>query len=224
MRSNYLINKKFDAEYRGQVWSPPANRYAAILVANKGLRSLLNSQAVLLNDLVCHIAADSKMHLYRVTTAGTLAGSPPGGYAGTPNEVVNDGTAVLTEQDSALRAGSASAIVEPTGGGYARVAVPANMTASGWAGTQGAGTTVASSGAASGATPKLTISNNASITWPAPTGNWCSAPAAWWGTAFFDAATVGNVLEICPNAAQKYVASGDQAPLIAAGALTLDEN
>src|SRR5690606_21366039 len=53
---------------------------------------------------------------------------------------------------------------EVTGGSYARVAVTSSLT--NWAGTQGAGTTAASSGTSG------TTSNNSAITFPTPTASW----------------------------------------------------
>lgn len=71
---------------------------------------------------------------------------------------------------------------EVSGGSYARVAVSSSL--SNWAGTQSAGSTVASSGT-SGQT-----SNNGAITFPTPT--------AGWGTVthfgIYDAASGGNLL------------------------------
>lgn len=71
---------------------------------------------------------------------------------------------------------------EVSGGSYARVAVSSSL--ANWAGTQGAGTTVASSGTGGG------TSNNAAITFP--------TPSATWGTVthfgIYDAATGGNLL------------------------------
>lgn len=71
---------------------------------------------------------------------------------------------------------------EVSGGSYARVTVTNSL--ANWAGTQGAGTTVASSGASG------TTSNNGVITFPTPT--------ATWGTvthfAIYDASTAGNLL------------------------------
>lgn len=71
---------------------------------------------------------------------------------------------------------------EVSGGSYARVAVSSSL--SNWAGTQSAGSTVASSGS-SGQT-----SNNGAITFPTPT--------AGWGTVthfgIYDAASGGNLL------------------------------
>lgn len=56
---------------------------------------------------------------------------------------------------------------EPSGNGYARVAVTASL--ANFAGTQGAGTTVASTGTGG------TTSNNGAITWPTSTGAWASS-------------------------------------------------
>lgn len=71
---------------------------------------------------------------------------------------------------------------EVSGGSYGRVAVTSSL--ANWAGTQSAGSTVASSGS-SGQT-----SNNGAITFPTPT--------AGWGTVthfgIYDAATGGNLL------------------------------
>lgn len=71
---------------------------------------------------------------------------------------------------------------EVSGGSYARVAVSSSL--SNWAGTQSAGSTVASSGS-SGQT-----SNNGAITFPTPT--------AGWGTVthfgIYDASSGGNLL------------------------------
>jgi hypothetical protein len=71
---------------------------------------------------------------------------------------------------------------EVSGGSYARVAVSSSL--SNWAGTQSAGSTVASSGT-SGQT-----SNNGAITFPTPT--------AGWGTVthfgIYDASSGGNLL------------------------------
>lgn len=106
-------------------------------------------------------------------------------------------------------AGSASACgTEVTGGSYARVAVTSSL--ANWAGTQGAGTTTASSGT-SGQT-----SNNAAITFPAPTAAWGTIV----GFCFFDASSGGNMLLFAPLTVSKSVNSGDAAPSFAAAALT----
>ena len=97
---------------------------------------------------------------------------------------------------------------EVSGNGYARVAVANSLAA--WSGTQSAGSTTASTGTGG------TTSNNAAITFPAPT------PAGW-GTvvAFgvFDAATAGNLLFYAALTASKVINAGD-AVSFAAGSLT----
>jgi hypothetical protein len=98
---------------------------------------------------------------------------------------------------------------EVSGGSYARVAVTSSL--SNWAGTQSAGSTTASSGTG-GAT-----SNNAAITFP--------APSASWGTishfAIWDASTAGNLLFHGSLTTSKTVNNGDAAPSFAAAALSL---
>jgi hypothetical protein len=98
---------------------------------------------------------------------------------------------------------------EVTGGSYARVAVTSSL--SNWAGTQSAGSTTASSGTG-GAT-----SNNAAITFP--------APSASWGTishfAIWDASTAGNMLFHGSLTTSKTVNNGDAAPSFAIAALSL---
>lgn len=109
----------------------------------------------------------------------------------------------------ATTTGSTSACgTEVTGGSYARVSVTSGLT--GWAGTQGTGTTVASSGTSG------TTSNNAAITFPAPTANWTTI------TEFcvFDASTSGNLLFRAALTTSKTVNNGDAAPSFAISALT----
>lgn len=71
---------------------------------------------------------------------------------------------------------------EVAGNSYARVAVTRSLAA--WAGTQGAGTTVASSGTGG------VTSNNVSIQFPTPTGSW--GTVTHFGV--FDTSTTGNLL------------------------------
>jgi hypothetical protein len=105
--------------------------------------------------------------------------------------------------------GSASSCgTEVTGGSYARVAVSSALAS--WAGTQGAGTTTASSGT-SGQT-----SNNGAITFASPTANWGTITSFCW----FDASSGGNLLLYAPLTVSKTVNNGDAAPSFAAGALT----
>jgi hypothetical protein len=101
---------------------------------------------------------------------------------------------------------------EVSGGSYARVAVTSSL--ANWAGTQGAGTTAASSGT-SGQT-----SNNNVITFPAPTSNWGTVT----GMAIYDALTGGNELYWSALTTSKTVNNGDAAPTFPAGTLTVTED
>ena len=112
--------------------------------------------------------------------------------------------ALYTSAPSAAGGGT-----EVSGGSYARVSVTSSL--ANWAGTQGAGTTTASSGT-SGAT-----SNNAAITFPAPTANWGVIVAF----AILDASTAGNFLFYGALTTSKTVNNGDAAPSFAAGALSI---
>lgn len=86
---------------------------------------------------------------------------------------------------------------EVTGGSYARATVAATL--ANWAGTQGAGTTVASSGT-TGQT-----SNNGTITFPTPTVAWGTVVAM----GMFDAATAGNLLYFGNLSASQVVGVGN---------------
>lgn len=96
---------------------------------------------------------------------------------------------------------------EVTGGSYARVAVTAGLAA--FAGTQAAGSTLASSGTGG------TTSNNAVITFPTPTVGWGTVNC--WGIA--DAGTAGNLWIYAPLTTAKTINSGDSVSF-AAGAAT----
>lgn len=97
---------------------------------------------------------------------------------------------------------------EVSGGSYARVAVTAGLTQ--WAGTQSAGSTAASSGTGG------TTSNNATITFPAPTANWGTVTC--WG--ILDASSAGNLWIYSALTVSKTINNGDAAPSFAAGAAT----
>lgn len=101
---------------------------------------------------------------------------------------------------------------EVSGGSYARVAVASTL--ANWAGTQGAGTTVASSGTGG------STSNNAVITFPAPTANWGTVVAV----GVFDAASAGNLLLYGALSQSKNVNNGDAAPSFPAAAFTYQED
>ena len=97
---------------------------------------------------------------------------------------------------------------EVTGGSYARAAVAASLAA--WAGTQGAGTTTASSG-----TGGLS-SNNGVITFPTATAAWGTVVAF----GLMDALTGGNLWVHAPLTTSRSILSGDVASF-AAATLTL---
>lgn len=98
---------------------------------------------------------------------------------------------------------------EATGGAYARVAVVSSL--ANWAGTQAAASTVASSGASG------TTSNNAAVTFPAPTANWGSIT----GMGLYDAASAGNLRFYSALTVAKTVNNGDPAPAFAISSFTL---
>jgi hypothetical protein len=106
-------------------------------------------------------------------------------------------------------AGSDSAAgTEVSGGSYARVAVAASLV--NWAGTQGAGTTTASTGSSG------TTSNNNAITFPTPTAAWGQV-TEW---ALFDSLTGGTELIRAALGTPKTINNGDPAPSFAAGTLS----
>lgn len=94
---------------------------------------------------------------------------------------------------------------ECSGGSYARVAVIASM--ANISGTQGGGSTTASSGTSG------TISNNIDIQFPSPTAGWGTVN----GMAVFDAASGGNMLVYGAVNPAKVVNSGDLPPKFSIG-------
>lgn len=98
---------------------------------------------------------------------------------------------------------------EVTGGSYARVSVTSSL--ANFAGTQAAASSVASSGTSG------TTSNNASITFPAPTAAWGVVTSF----GIYDASTAGNLLFYGTLTTSKTINSGDAAPSFAAAAFTL---
>lgn len=114
---------------------------------------------------------------------------------------------LVTTASSAQGPGS-----EVTGGSYARVAVTCSL--ANWSGTQGAGTTTASSNATG---TSGTISNNIPIVFPSPSANWGTVV----GFVIMDASTGGNEYAYAPLTASKTVNNGDAAPSFAAAALSI---
>lgn len=97
---------------------------------------------------------------------------------------------------------------EVVGGSYARVAVVGSL--ANFAGTQAAGSTVASTGTGG------TTSNNGVLTYPAPTANWGTVTSL----GIYDAPTAGNLLIHSALTVPKTINNGDAAPSFAAAALT----
>lgn len=96
---------------------------------------------------------------------------------------------------------------EVTGGSYARVTVASSL--ANWAGTQGAGTTVASSGTGG------QTSNNGAITFPTPTAGWGTVTHV----GVYDATSAGNLLFYATLGTAKTINTGDTVSF-AAGQLT----
>ncbi len=101
---------------------------------------------------------------------------------------------------------------EVTGGSYARVGITASLTS--FAGTQAAASTTASTGSSG------TTSNNATITFPAPTASWGLITHF----AVYDAISSGNQLYWGALSIAKTVNNGDAAPQFLAAALTVTED
>lgn len=198
--TNYAENKIIDAVLRGQALGAPATAYMALIVASRGF--WVATTAYALNDYVLPIGGNG--HLYKCTTAGTSSGSAPTWNTGA-GSTTSDGTVVWTEISSELEAGTAP---EVTGGAYARQSITASL--ANWAGTQGAGTTVASSGTGG------STSNNNSITFPNPSANW----GVIFGYYLFDALTVGNAWIYGALTNPQTVNNGNSGPSAAAGAIT----
>ena len=99
--------------------------------------------------------------------------------------------------------------VSGSGTGYARAATALSL--ANWAGTQGDGTTAASSGTGG------QTSNNSDITFPTPSGTWGNVAAG----GLFDASSGGNLLFYRNLTAAKLVNATSFAPKFAAGKFKL---
>jgi hypothetical protein len=198
----FAENKIIDAIFRAQALTAPATLYAALIMATRGYWNNVASSVVSVGDTVLPVTQNGR--IYKCTTGGTASAAEPT-WPTTNGGTVVDGTVTWTEQSVALLSGT---YAEPVGGSYARVAITGSL--ANWAGTQGAGTTVASTGT-SGVT-----SNNAAITFAAPTGNWGVA----FGIMLADAASAGNGWLIAPFTNPKTINNGDAAPTVAIAALS----
>lgn len=188
--SNYLSNRIIDWLFRQQSFSPPTTTYIGLITATRGSSSSIRSAAVTSGDTV--IPATPNGHIYSCSTSGTTASGEPT-WPTTAGATVTDGTAVWTEQTTAMNAGT---IKEPSSGAYARQSITSSL--ANWAGTQSAGSTSASSGTSD------TTSNNNAITFPAATGNWGTI----WGIGIWDASSGGNACAVGPLSTPQAVPSG----------------
>jgi len=100
---------------------------------------------------------------------------------------------------------------EVTGGSYARVAVTSSL--ANWAGTQSAGSTVASSGTGG------QTSNNNAINFPTPTASWGTVTSF----GLYDASTAGNLLYFGNLTSSQTISTGNTVSF-PAGSLTITED
>lgn len=197
--TQYKQNKKIDAEYRGQTVAYPATRYVGLVVASAGQSP--RSTAVTSGQYT--VPATLNGRLYKCTTAGTTGSGEPT-WPVAAGGTVTDGTAVWTEQTTAIYGGT---IPEGSATGYARVAIASSLTA--WSGTQSAGSTVASTGTGG------QISNNAAINFAQVT----TSLGLVVGLCYFDAITAGNCWEVAIQASgTPTLVSANISPVIAAAA------
>jgi len=200
--TQYKQNKKIDNEYRGQSNTFPATRYVGLIVASAGQSP--RSTAVTSGQYTVPAALNGR--LYKCTTAGTTGSTEPT-WPTTAAGTVTDGTAVWTEQTTALYSGT---IPEGSATGYARIAIASSLAA--WSGTQGAGTTVASSGSSG------QVSNNAAISFAQVT----TSLGLVVGFAMYDALTSGNAWEFAIQSSGTPTTIGANiSPNIAAGAAVI---
>jgi hypothetical protein len=204
MLCDYLANKLVDHVHRNTSYAAPTVAAHALILATRGYSSNVRSAVVSIGDTVIPTTPNGR--LYKCTTGGTCgAGEPTWGTVN--GGTTADGTAVWTEQYTAMKAGTFTEVANS--GGYARASL--NQSTTNWANTQNSG-----SGASSGTSD--TTSNSVAITFPAPTGNW----GVIFGVVQLDSAVYGggNALLRAVLTTPKTVNNGDPAPSIAIGALS----
>jgi len=207
MYSDYLENKLIDHVWRGVAFTAPTVLAHALIVATRGYSSNVRSAVVALGDTVIPTTPNGR--LYKCTTGGTCGASEPT-WGTTNGGTTADGTAVWTEQTTALDAGTFTEVANA--GAYTRPTL--NPSVTNWAATNGATTTTNPSSGTS-----ATTSNNGAITYGSPSANW----GLIYGIYQVDSATYGsgNPLVWNPLATPKQVNNGDPAPSFAISAFSI---
>lgn len=161
--SDYLEQQLRAHVFRTASFTKPTVLAFALIYANKGKWTA--STAYALNDYVMPNTTNGR--IYKCTTAGTSAATEPT-WPTTAGGTVTDGTAVWTEQTTALEAGTFPEVANA--GAYARQSL--NPLDANWTAPDGVGGVTA---------------NASAITYPAATADW-----GWiWGVAVMDSATYG---------------------------------
>jgi hypothetical protein len=203
--TNHAENRVQDALWRGQALGAPATVYWALIKASRGYSSAVRGLAVLSGDTVIPTTPNGRM--YRCTTAGT-AGSGEPAWNGTDGGTTTDGSVIWTEMTPDFEANTN--LTEVAGGAYARAPLAGSL--ANWSGTQGPGTTTASSGTGG------QISNNVAINFPDCIG------ADWGVCAFlvaYDAATSGIAWAYGPMTTPRTIVDADPGPTFLAGNLPI---
>lgn len=208
--SDYLENLLIDGLFRGGCLTT-AGAAGSAAVVNKGLwapTTAYNTGDILVPHANMTGAGGK---LLRCTTAGT-SGSTNTLAVPNPGATLVDGgvtwTAIATMPALnqvfvalfTVAPTDAGGGTEVSGGSYARVAMACTL--ANFSGTQSAGSSTSSTGTG-GAT-----SNNAAITFPAPSADWGTIVAF----GLFDALTGGNLLIWDNMVASRQVLNGDPAP------------
>jgi len=204
--SNYLVNKVTDHVFRGRTYTKPTEIWVALIHPNKNYWTAGTVYGT--SDYIVPVTPNGR--LYRCTTGGTSAAVTEPTWPTTDGGTVADGTGTLvwTEQSLVLKAGIVS---EVSGNNYARVQL--DPTYSNWKGTGGEVTDTPSAGTTG------TAKNNATITFPVPSGAWNLITHIY----LFDA-VAGNPLQFGPLTTVQMVNAGSAAPLFAVDACVASLN
>lgn len=196
-----MQNTLIDFLFRGRPYTPPSTLYCALIIASRGYSSNIRNTAINVGDTVIPTTPNGR--LYKCVAAGTSGATDPT-WSTVANGVTVDGTVTWQEQSTNIQNDIFS---EPSGASYARASITSSLT--NWAGTQGAGTTVASAGT-TGQT-----SNNVAITFPTPGENW----GVIYGVALMTTLTGGTIITWSYLSNPKTINAFDSAPSFAIGTL-----